>query len=128
MPTTFRAVNTSTYDELKTYDGAPFQTLAGKSLVDAALDFGVRDPALLSEEPSLKMLIAALAVANGALDGNGARGGAARGAGRARPYRARRASASAAPGGPAASPRARARPRRRPRATPLPLGAPQPTR
>ncbi|KAG8468800.1 hypothetical protein KFE25_007318 [Diacronema lutheri] len=66
----FRAVNVSTFDELRTFDDKPFAALTGRALIDVALDFGIRDPALLAEEASLKLILAALAVASGALDGN----------------------------------------------------------
>lgn len=66
----FCAINAATLDELRTFDDKPFAQLTGSALIDVALDFGIRDPALLAEEASLKLILAALAIASGALDGN----------------------------------------------------------
>lgn len=65
----FAAVNAATLDELSS-EGTPFSKLTGNALLDVAHDFGVRDPALLADEESLRLLVASLAVASGALDGD----------------------------------------------------------
>lgn len=62
MPS-FTVVNDAIMEDLRTHEGLPIGSLTGQTLVDAAHDYGIREPSLLVDEAVLRMLIAALQAA-----------------------------------------------------------------